>query len=68
MPKFVVDYAFEVTCRGRVEIEADDLDHAHRKAEALLNANELIDGWDYKPEEGMMDERIVMVSPEEEQA
>lgn len=66
LPKYNIQYAFDCSCYGRVEIEADSPEHAQAIARDLHSKDALIDGWDPNPEVGTENHRVVSILDESE--
>jgi len=63
MPKYKVEYGFDVPAYGEVEIELDteDQEKVIKHIKELYNKDELIDGWDTAPDVGCENHRVVHV-------
>ena len=59
MPKYTIDYAFDCTCYGSMEIDAKSPKDAAVKARQLFERDELFDGWDPQPDCGTENHRVV---------
>lgn len=66
MPKFKVEYGFDVPAYGQVEIEAPNIEALPAKAKELYEAGQLIDDWDTYPEVGCENHRVVHVFRQDE--
>jgi hypothetical protein len=63
MPKYKVEYGFDVPAYGEVEIELDteDQEKVIKHIKELYNKDELIGGWDTAPDVGCENHRVVHV-------
>lgn len=63
MPKYKVEYGFDCPAYGEVEIEIDseDPDEIIAHIKQLYEEDKLIDGWDYHPDVGCENHRVVHI-------
>lgn len=63
MPKYKVEYGFDCPAYGEVEIEIDseDPDELIKHIKDLYDKDELIDGWDYAPDVGCENHRVIHI-------
>jgi hypothetical protein len=65
MPTYTIDYAFDCSCYGSREIEADSPEHAAEIARELHLKDELVCGdWKAAPETGTDNNRVVQILDE----
>jgi hypothetical protein len=63
--RYTIEYAFDVSCYGSVDIEAFSPEEARQKAIELHKADSLMDEWNPEPEVGTSDHRIVSIEDED---
>ena len=66
MKKYTINYAFDCSCYGEVEIEANSPEEAAEKAKDLHKKEELYKMFDPSPDLGVTNERVVAIYDGEE--
>lgn len=67
MAKYVITYAFDCPCYGKIEIDADSPEHAAKLAKQMHKEDTLINAWEAAPEVGCESYRVVSIAEGDEE-